>query len=842
MSNHYTQNQNGLFLPQAKASTRKKVNPKVIEIVEGFKDRSRKDIDKWRRAIQYTQFTGQQNPRFDFYHDLVDDLLTDGHLQSQIMMRLTATTNTDFHILNRKTGKENEDLTFLFRQQWFFEVLEAFLMQIIRGFQLVEFTSFEDYNIKLNLIPQRHVTPTKGQIIPDLTLINNSIDFDNPAFDQWLLKLGKRQNLGIINNIIPAIIWKRNVAQSWAEFCERFGIPLITATTAARDNKTINDVHDMLIGVGEASVGTFPQGTDVQLHEANRTDAFRVYKEFIQLNTDEISKLLVGSTMLSDQGSNRSQTEVHERSLDNKIAASDKRNVLFMINNQLLPLLQLHGYAVSEDDVFEFKTAEQEVNLEELWTISSGLLNHGFPVEQKWLSETFNIPFDGIRTIKKEDEKKNPDLKPLAHLYPEKYPISCCEESLPTASFSTSVSQKIIQLTKELALGLLTKADVSAIIGKLIVTEALQLTAGLYSGFGKTESYTSPDNLVLQMMEYNLFDFAASKTEARSYAIAQRIIDYEKGAIKNRSTFLQEALADNEMLNTTYLKTEYDTAVATGQNSAAYVRQLKEAKEGRQRYLQYQTIGDASVRSSHRALDGKIFDILEDGAKNVYPPNGYNCRCEFVPYTGQINESNKMTWDKAEGMLANSDQSYIKAGFNINRGDLKQVFTQKQFYRDIKGLPDNINKMTYDKYGLGTWEEIKGKFAELNIDQSITQKNADELFKALPDNKKRMGFTDYLGRNLLLTKTSFNRHKKRAEYFPFVKDILAKPDEVWLTKHYKKGYQTNYIKHYANKSLLVSTTLGEGMEGVQIETWFDIDYTKPLNRRTGLLIKKGKEL
>ena len=836
-SDQYIKNNSGIYLPYANGSSpTKKSNPSVINIVEGFKDRSRKDINKWRKAVQYTQFTDK--PRFQDYHDLVDDLMTDGHLQSQIMMRLTSTLNTDFHVINRKSGEENEDLTYTLRQNWFFECLEKYLMSIIRGFQLMEFTYFEGENIKMSAIPQRHLVPTHGKVIPDLSNDDKYIDFNNKKLKPWLLQFGKVDQLGIINNIIPALIWKRNVEQSWAEFCERFGIPLITATTPARDNKTIDEVHDMLVGVGEASVGTFPQGTDIKFHEANRTDAFRVYKEFILMNTENISKQLVGSTMLSDQGTNRSQTEVHERGLDDKIAASDKRSIMFMINDQLLPLLKYHGYPVNEGDVFEFKTAEKDVPLEKLWEITSGLLSQGYEVDQNWISKTFNIPLDG-KVVKKKAKLDPVNIE-------SRYPVSCCKDHLTVAAASDEISNRLRQLTEDLANGLIDKKDVSATMGRIITTEALELSKALNSGYNLPGSYTGQDNLVLQTMEYNLFDFAASKSEERKMAVANKLIDYENGKLKNRQEFIDESLRVNEQLNKNYLNTEYDTAVSTGQNSAAYIRQMKDARENGNKWVQYQTIGDDAVRSSHRGLDGKVFNLLEPGNKNIYPPNGYNCRCELVPYSGDVNNGNTLTWDKAEGILANSDKTYTKAGFNINRGDLKQVFTKKQFYRDVKGLPDKINDMTYDKYGLKKFSEIKSNYPKLSLDDSINANNVKELFKGLNENKKLMGFDDYLNRKITLSKKAFDKHTKgkyinkieqRHQIFPFVKDVLSKPDEVYLTKYANGRYQTNYIKFYNNEAIVVNTDLDERMETTKIKTWFKLNENAEIKKRTGLKIK-----
>lgn len=290
-----------------------KQNPSIIKIVENFKDNSRKDIDKWRRALMASQ--NIDDPKFNLYHDLVDDLITDGHLQSQIQMRKLSTLNTDYRIINRKTGEENQDLSFIFQQQWFFNFIDQCLEAILRGTALMEFQSFQGEKIEMNLLPRRNIVPTRGKIFPDITK-PDFILYKDEVFAPWLIQIGQDYDLGVINNIIPNLIWKRNVTQAWAEFCERFGLPLITATTNTTDSKVIDNVHEMLLSLGEASVGTFPPGTDIKFQEANRTDAYNVYMQFLQMNANEISKQLVGSTMLSDQGTNRSQTEVHERSLE----------------------------------------------------------------------------------------------------------------------------------------------------------------------------------------------------------------------------------------------------------------------------------------------------------------------------------------------------------------------------------------------------------------------------------------------------------------------------------------------------------------------------------------------
>ncbi|WP_407512888.1 phage portal protein family protein, partial [Elizabethkingia miricola] len=81
--------------------------------------------------------------------------------------------------------------------------------------------------------------PTRGRIYPDV-LKPEFINYQDDTFKPWLIQMGKNYDLGIINNIIPNLIWKRNVMQAWAEFCEKFGLPLITATTNTTDPKVLD--------------------------------------------------------------------------------------------------------------------------------------------------------------------------------------------------------------------------------------------------------------------------------------------------------------------------------------------------------------------------------------------------------------------------------------------------------------------------------------------------------------------------------------------------------------------------------------------------------------------------
>lgn len=814
-----------------------KNNPAIMQIVESFKDNNRKDIDKWRQALQMTQHP--EEPKYTAYFDLVDDLLTDGHLQSQIQMRKMSTLNTDFHIIDRSTGEVNEELTFNLQQQWFFKFLSWAWDSILVGTSIIEFQNFNKHAVTNVLIPRRHTIPNLQRIVPDLEKENQYIDINNPKLAPWVLMIGDKKSLGIINNIIPNLIWKRNVAQAWAEFCERFGMPLITATANTNDQKTIDNVHGMLLKLGEASVGTFPPGTEISFQEANRTDAYNVYKQFIQQNADDISKQLVGSTMLSDQGTNRSQTEVHERSLDNRLAQADKRMLSFAINDQLIPLLKIQGYSFGENDMFQWKNVEQEINLMQMWNITSGLLMNGYIVEDEWISKTFNIPLLGkkayIENTGNDEKKKN---KPnLSALTKERYPQCDCEQH--TVALGGKIRKVLQILTSDLIQQIYDKKDTTATIGRLIVTEALELLSGLRKGFKTSDSYTTQDLLMLQLMEYNLFEFSASKTEARLATMTDLLIDKSSKKIREYEEFRELCEKHTKKYNESWLQSEYNLSIAVGQTSAQYVRFMAE-KDTVTSFVKYQTVGDNLVRASHQVLDGKIFNLSDKEAMDLWPPNGYGCRCEMVQHLGKT--PRVMPGRQAKQLLETSDPKYRNSQFEINRGDLKQVFTKKQFYHDIKGLPEKLNNMTYDKYDLQPYSNMKG-LLPIKLDESITKRNLKELFKPIKGTQK-MGFTDYLGRKMTLNKKVFDKHTKgkylndserRHQLFPHIKGILKSPDEVWYFQQGQKKFQSRYLKFYEERAIVIDCNLDE-KQGLEIQTWYNMK-AKEENIRKGLKIK-----
>ncbi len=380
---------------------------------------------------------------------------------------------------------------------------------------------------------------------------------------------------------------------------------------------------------------------------------------------------------------------------------------------------------------------------------------------------------------------------------------------------------------------------------KIIALEGMKLVTGLRQGWGNRAveaAWNAPDHQMLAAMELNIWNFASSKTEARLAAMSDLIINKEKEGINSFGDFRKLAAKRIDRFNADWLKTEYDTAVSVAQNSAAFARAWEQKDEFP--FFQYQTVGDSNVRTSHAALNGKVFNLKDGAARRLWPPNDYGCRCEMIQLPSRV-QSSSVTRGK-EGIEILGDV-FKRGEWNVNRAESKSVFNQKQRYSRITALKSKLENSNYKTYGMPTIAEISKGKTPLKLDTSITPGNVKELF--VPAGKTKgggrfMGFTDYLGRKMILKEKAFKDHTTKVKYtkqnrhqqFGKVGEVLKTPDEVWINPH-EKEFNATYLKYYSDATIVVQTTLQN--EWLTVETWYQLERNEKSIRK-GLEIKRER--
>lgn len=284
---------------------------------------------------------------------------------------------------------------------------------------------------------------------------------------------------------------------------------------------------------------------------------------------------------------------------------------------------------------------------------------------------------------------------------------------------------------------------------------------------------------------------------------------------------------------------ERDFAIAVGQNSARYMEFIREKNDIDT--WQYQTVGDSHVRPEHQALDGRVFKFDDVEARNLFPPNGYRCRCEGIQAV-EYSEADLMSGKQGVNLIFPTDK--LKEQFAVNRAETGEVFRRNQKYMNqLDGEEKNINNYTYKDYRLKPWNELKPSLDKLKLDATITPENVGELFvnNAGVGGHKAMGFEDYLKRKLILPNKVFNAHtsgkylnetETRHQLFAHVERVLKNPNEVYLRSG--NSNQIRYVKFYKDEVIIIDTTITD--KRFEIQTWYKMK-AEETQVRAGLLVK-----
>jgi len=818
-------------------------NDITIKLLQEWTDRSRKDIKKWRDALIIAE--DPENPRWYMLQDLLSDLVLDAHLASVMDIRKAATLNHRFYITDLK-GEVLEEQTAFLNKKWFFEFLDVALDANFYRYSVLQF--FRELETPVfTMIPRRNCCPQFGRVYLEI----GGDKFIEYKAETGVIEIIHNSPFGILNDVVPNVIWKRNALQSYAEFSEKYGQPLITATT--QNKAEVPRIEKMLKQLGEAAQAVLPVGTTIEIHDmANAGNPEKCYLSQARFQDEQSSKRIIGSTTMADTGANRSQTEVHERTLNDKIAGSDKRSVSFVVNDQLMPVLQGLGFPFDNTKMFFQFDETEELNLTEHWKIVKEAMIV-YEIDDEWIGKTFNIP------IVKRKEKTAVDPKANFNAATSMRAMAvACNISLPeypvmnypvAAGSNKSLMDQLSgfddQIAKFLYNDNITDADRERLLkGKRIAEE---LRSGLFSGWGdrRTEvAWNTPDHRALAMMEMNLFHFSESKGRAEVLLLNRLLIDKEKNEIRSESDFINQAKKINSAFNETYLATERDFAIATGQNSARYLEFM--AEKNQIGHWEYQTIGDDHVRDEHATLDGRVFSFDDVAARRLWPPNGYKCRCEGIQSVGKPGDKLMSGKDALPIAFPTTKQMEM---FGINRADTGVVFRENQMYlgtlKDADGktsVGKNINDYSFVDYGLKKLKDLRDSLKSLKLDATITPGNVGELFKENAG-KGLMGFEDYLKRKLVLKKETFNTHtvgkhvqdsENRHQLFAHLTDILNDPDEMYM-RNYKTGKeQIRYLKFYKDNVVIIDTEITD--DGLEITTWYNL-RDKEEKVRSGLLMK-----
>lgn len=269
--------------------------------------RTQKDLASWRTAIQMTE--GYMDSKWllqDIYTEQMD---LDGHLAGLVRKRTAALMRNELQYI--RNGEPDEAVGEWMEKQRFKDFVKEVHEALYFGHSLFWFGKAKGDEFTYKLISRKHVNGDKKVIL------KNQQDRDGMSYENALrlreaIEVGQPLDLGLLKTATYYSIIKRNLIADWANYAEEAGRNFRTVKYKGKDMEARNQLIAALKASGSGGIVSVPEGMDVDIQNMSSSSQNQLFENFMDYLNKEQSKLILGQTMTTDDGSSRSQAEVHE--------------------------------------------------------------------------------------------------------------------------------------------------------------------------------------------------------------------------------------------------------------------------------------------------------------------------------------------------------------------------------------------------------------------------------------------------------------------------------------------------------------------------------------------------
>lgn len=386
-------------------------------IFERQKYRIHEDMQTWRYAVD--DFENIYQYRREFLHRIYRQIIVDPHLTSQWNTRKMKTIERQYKIVD-KEGNKNQDLENILKSSWFYDLLNGILDSRLWGFSLIEFgpvenSQFIDYkgeNNKIypgvNIIDRDYVKPEFGIVVKEMGLITG-LNIHDPEFADQLLLIGEKHNAGLLFNMAKYILFKDNCIANWSEWSELFGQDLrIVKSTAEGDDR--KRLLQQLKQIGSSGYGIIDPDDMFEFHGTARTDAYKVYNELIDYIDTQISKLIFGQDVVTNN-TGRIVGTVGEN-ISNIYGNADGEFVKSILNTYCFPRFTKLGIGNFDGYSLEWDTTEK-MNLTQKADVDLKISQMGFRIDPDYIQETYGTVLDKENPTEMNEVQQAEKIKSL---------------------------------------------------------------------------------------------------------------------------------------------------------------------------------------------------------------------------------------------------------------------------------------------------------------------------------------------------------------------------------------------------------------------------------------------
>lgn len=208
------------------------------------------------------------------------------------------------------------------------------------------------------------------------------------------LKSGLKISSGLARLAAVSYMCKAYTIKDMMRFVEVFGMPLRIGKYKAGANKgDIDTLRRAVVNLGYDAAAVIPESMSVEFvkTEAGGSSNSNPFIDIAGWLDSQVSKGVLGQTMTTDNGSSRSQAEVHDE-VRQDIKTDDARKLANTINRELIEPFVILNFGHQEKYPKVYFPVEDSADIEALSKALSVLVPQGLKVSQSWVRSQIGAP------------------------------------------------------------------------------------------------------------------------------------------------------------------------------------------------------------------------------------------------------------------------------------------------------------------------------------------------------------------------------------------------------------------------------------------------------------------
>lgn len=508
--------------------------------------------------------------------------------------------------------------------------------------------------------------------------------------DKWLIHQtdyeGFPQRAGMSRGLCRLYLFSAEAANNQSIYGEVYGMPLRWAQVADQaEDDVVAAVEDALKNLGSDAYAVL-KGTRPEFLQAT-PGGEKVYSQILEWANTECSKMVLGHTGSADSTPGKLGGEDAANEIRHDIVTAYARGVNESLTDQLVERLVRFNFGDGAPVPEWTMLIEEKRDLVEQANRVKIAVDMGVPVDMAWYAEQQGLTLAEDATLAIPGATKPAPTAPggLAGLGlrapghdlvslavskgTEKQVDSLIQSALGRAGdvyrlFTQPVREAFDQaadfddlaarlgkigLDPEPVATLLHETQLSGIT--LGIGQVAQESGQITKGIGAKWVPLPPEKAIKWLedripVDREAFGKLSDQLKAKCFSLAGHdgdnliagVKDKLTAALRDGQSFQQFAKGYKEMMgslgveptNPWHLETVFRTNTANAVQAGRYHQQTRPEVMKLRPYLQYNTVGDGSVRDEHAELDGLVYPAEHEFWSKHYPPNGFSCRCSVT--------------------------------------------------------------------------------------------------------------------------------------------------------------------------------------------------------------------